>query len=130
MYSVIAITGLDGHAYGSWRGKGNLGRMWLRDFLSKDLPNCRTMVYGYNSKLSSDSSHGVDTILDYGRGLLEELKKVRNTDEVSALTAFSQIPSWNLLLRSPTPSHQHPTLSRPGHFPAPSSESGKLHAPN
>ncbi|KAF2625895.1 hypothetical protein BU25DRAFT_412148 [Macroventuria anomochaeta] len=77
---IIAITGLDGHAYGSWRGKGSLGRMWLRDFLSKDLPCCRTMIYGYNSKLSS---HGVDTIMDYGRGLLEELKKIRSTEEVS-----------------------------------------------
>jgi hypothetical protein len=57
--------------------------MWLRDFLSKDLPCCRTMIYGYNSKLSS---HGVDTIMDYGRGLIEELKKVRNTEEVSKET--------------------------------------------
>jgi hypothetical protein len=56
--------------------------MWLRDFLSKDLPCCRTMIYGYNSKLST---HGVDTIMDYGRGLIEELKKVRNAEEVSAL---------------------------------------------
>lgn len=83
LLSIIAITGLDGHAYGSWRGKGNLGRMWLRHFLAKDLPNCRTMIYGYNSKLSS---HGIDTIMDYGREMLEELKKIRNTDEVSAKT--------------------------------------------
>ncbi|KFY68927.1 hypothetical protein V496_00678 [Pseudogymnoascus sp. VKM F-4515 (FW-2607)] len=82
---VIAITGLDGHAYGSWRGKGNLGRMWLRDFLSKDLPYCRTMIYGYNSKLST---HGVDTIMDYGRGLIEELKKVRNTEELRKRPLF------------------------------------------
>jgi hypothetical protein len=54
--------------------------MWLRDFLSKDLPHCRTMIYGYNSKLSS---HGVDTIMDYDRELIEEIKKVRDTDEVS-----------------------------------------------
>jgi hypothetical protein len=54
--------------------------MWLRDFLSKDFPRCRTMTYGYNSKLSS---HGVDTILDYGRELMEEIKKIRNTKEVS-----------------------------------------------
>ena len=79
---IIAITGLDGHAYGSWRGKGDLGRMWLRDFLSKNLPCCRTMIYGYNSKLSS---HGIDTIMDYGRGLIEELKKIRNTEGVSAV---------------------------------------------
>jgi hypothetical protein len=57
--------------------------MWLRDFLSKDLPCCRTMIYGYNSKLLA---HGVDTIMDYGRGLMEELKKIRNTDEVSGTT--------------------------------------------
>lgn len=62
-------------------GKGNLRRMWLRDFLRKDLPSCRTMIYGYNSKLST---HGIDTIMDYGRGMIEELKKVRNTEEVSA----------------------------------------------
>ncbi|KAJ5366060.1 hypothetical protein N7541_000001 [Penicillium brevicompactum] len=61
------------------KGRGNLGRMWLRDFLSKDLPQCRTMIYGYNSKLSS---HGVDTILDYGRELMEEIKKIRNTKEL------------------------------------------------
>ena len=53
--------------------------MWLRDFLSKDLPQCRTMIYGYNSKLSS---YGVDTILDDGRELMEEIKKIRNTKEV------------------------------------------------
>jgi hypothetical protein len=53
--------------------------MWLRDFLSKDLPQRRTMIYGYNSKLTS---HGVDTILDYGRKLMEEIKKIRNTKEV------------------------------------------------
>ncbi|KAF2655155.1 hypothetical protein K491DRAFT_693174 [Lophiostoma macrostomum CBS 122681] len=82
---IIAITGLDGHAYGSWRGKGNLGRMWLRDFLSKDLPCCRTMIYGYNSKLTS---HGVDTIMDYGRGLVEELKKVRRTEELRKRPLF------------------------------------------
>ena len=28
----------------------------------------------------------VDTIMDYGRGLVEELKKVRNTDEVRPAT--------------------------------------------
>jgi hypothetical protein len=54
--------------------------MWLRDFFSVDLPRCRTMVYGYNSKLLS---HGIDTLLDYGREFLEELKKVRYTKEVS-----------------------------------------------
>ena len=77
--SIIAIHGMDGHAYDSWRG-GNLGRMWLRDFLSKDMPCCRTMIYGYNAKLSS---RGIDTILDYSRGFLEEIKNVRRGKEVN-----------------------------------------------
>lgn len=82
LHSVIAITGLDGHAYGSWRGKGELSRMWLRDFLSGDLPQCRVMTYGYNSKLTG-KSRGIERILDYGRSFLEEIKQVRSADEVS-----------------------------------------------
>jgi len=56
--------------------------MWLRDFLSKDLPHCRTMIYGYNSKLTSRS---FDKIVDYGRTLMEEIVKVRDTEEVRAV---------------------------------------------
>ena len=56
--------------------------MWLRDFLSKDMPRCRTMIYGYNAKLSSRS---IDTILDYSRGFLEEIKNIRRSKEVRFL---------------------------------------------
>ena len=60
--------------------------MWLRDFLSKDLPTCRTMIYGYNSKLLSQ---GIDTIMTYGLELMDGLKRVRKTHEVSLLTDLS-----------------------------------------
>jgi len=40
------------------------------------------MTYGYNSKLSS---YGFNTLMDYGRELLEEINKVRNTEEVRAV---------------------------------------------
>ena len=76
---VVAITGLDGHAYGSWSG-GNPKRMWLRDFLNKDLPKCRVMIYGYNSKLSNPGLH---TIADFSRGLREELLRARRSDQVA-----------------------------------------------
>ncbi|EXA31288.1 hypothetical protein FOVG_17412 [Fusarium oxysporum f. sp. pisi HDV247] len=112
---IIAITGLDGHAYGSWRGKGNLGRMWLRDFLSKDLPCCRTMIYGYNSKLSS---HGIDTIMDYGRELMEELKKIRNTEELRQRPLFFIAHSFGGILLAhclvkavQTNEEDHPTIA-------------------
>ena len=77
--SIIAIPGIDGHAYGSWQGRGNAHRMWLRHFLSKDLPTCRTMIYGYNSKLSI---RGMGTLDDYTREFLEEIKRIRTTDVV------------------------------------------------
>ncbi|KAM0351803.1 hypothetical protein ACHAPU_002315 [Fusarium lateritium] len=112
---IIAITGLDGHAYGSWRGKGNLGRMWLRDFLSKDLPSCRTMIYGFNSKLSS---HGVDTIMDYGRELMEELRKIRNSDELRQRPLFFIAHSFGgiilahcLVKAVQTNEDDHPTIA-------------------
>ncbi|KAF1347228.1 TPR-like protein, partial [Lizonia empirigonia] len=114
VHSMIAITGLDGHAYGSWRGKGSLGRMWLRDFLCKDLPCCRTMIYGYNSKLSS---HGVDTIMDYGRGLLEELKKVRGTEELRRRPLFFIAHSFggiilaHCLVKAAQITEDHPTIA-------------------
>ena len=83
---VVAITGLDGHAYGSWSG-GYPKRMWLRDFLSKDLPKCRVMTYGYNSKLSNPGLH---TIADFGKGLREELLKARRSDQVAF--KFTNVP--------------------------------------
>ncbi|RPB09223.1 hypothetical protein P167DRAFT_511146, partial [Morchella conica CCBAS932] len=75
---VVAVCGLNGHAYGSWRGRGNLRRMWLRHFFSQDIPNYRTMTYGYNSCLTARAVH---TTQDYSKGLLEELMKARNTDQ-------------------------------------------------
>ncbi|KAM0252581.1 hypothetical protein ACHAQJ_007618, partial [Trichoderma viride] len=112
---IIAITGLDGHAYGSWRGKGNLGRMWLRHFLSQDLPYCRTMTYGYNSKLST---RGIDTIMDYSRGLMEALKKIRNTEELRQRPLFFIAHSFGgiilahcLVKAVQTNEDDHPTIA-------------------
>lgn len=99
--SIVAVSGLDGHAYGSWRGRGNLRRMWLRDFLCHDLPNCRTMIYGYNSRLDS---HAIHTTLDFAKDFLEELTKARETEQVILphnLTNFIRVhdefPSRDLL---------------------------------
>ncbi|KAI5843119.1 ankyrin repeat-containing domain protein [Morchella snyderi] len=74
---VIAISGLNGHAYGSWAGEADSeGRkkMWLRHFFERDRPECRTMIYGYNSRLREP---GIHTLSDYSRGLLEEIYKAR-----------------------------------------------------
>ncbi|KAL7271104.1 hypothetical protein RUND412_006160, partial [Rhizina undulata] len=74
---IVAVTGLGGHAYGSWRGR-QTKKMWLRDFLAQDLPNCRTMIYGYNSNLNS---RGLHTIKDYKVEFLKEIAKIRKSEE-------------------------------------------------
>jgi hypothetical protein len=76
---IIAVPGLDGHAFGSWRAKDQTGRMWLRDFFRRDFPNCRTFTYGYNAKLNDPNVSGLE---DYGHEFLEEIKKIRVTQEV------------------------------------------------
>lgn len=83
--SIVAVSKLNGHAYGSWRSKGGPGSvqsMWLRDFLCDDLPSCRTMIFGCNTKLTD---HGTHTISDYALTLLDELRKARRTPEVSRM---------------------------------------------
>jgi predicted alpha/beta hydrolase family esterase len=58
------------------------------------------MIYGYNSL---SSSHGTNKIIDYGRELMEELKKVRSTEEVSDTmaytTSFANYPNTALQAR-------------------------------
>jgi hypothetical protein len=57
VYSIIAVTGLGGHAFGSWAYSPR--HMWLRDFLPKDLPHVRVLTYGYNSQLRMASSRNI-----------------------------------------------------------------------
>lgn len=34
--SILAVSGVGGHAYGSWKSPENESQMWLRDFLPKN----------------------------------------------------------------------------------------------
>ena len=77
--SIIAVTGLNGRPYDSWRGGGPHGSMWLRDFFRLDLPSYRTMIYGYNTKWHSKSMSDLN---DMGQEFLNELQKARHSKEV------------------------------------------------
>ena len=57
---IIALTGLAGHAFGSWAASPH---MWLRDFLPEDLPRARILLYGYNSNLAGSQSKNILTDL-------------------------------------------------------------------
>lgn len=79
LVSIVAITGLNGRPYDSWRGTGAHGSMWLRDFFRLDLPSYRTMIYGYNTKWHSKSMSDLN---DMGHEFLNELQKARRSEEV------------------------------------------------
>ncbi|KAF2964665.1 hypothetical protein GQX73_g8898 [Xylaria multiplex] len=68
---VIAITGLTGHAFGSWAKSENF--MWLRDFASKFGPSTRVLTYGYDTRLE-----GIDTsmtiLADQAKAFLGQIK--------------------------------------------------------
>ncbi|KAI5839115.1 hypothetical protein DFP73DRAFT_484559, partial [Morchella snyderi] len=80
---VIAVCGLNGHAYGSWASEVDSDGdrvMWLRHFLPEDVPGCRIMIYGYDSNLSPDTE-GIHKISDYRDSFLEEVTNARRTEE-------------------------------------------------
>ena len=73
--SIIAVTGLAGHAFGSWRSRDG-SCMWLRDFLPTSIPNARIITYGYDTKLPGSQSTA--TILELSKKLLESVKVIRH----------------------------------------------------
>jgi len=63
-WSCIAVSGLASHPFGSWKQRtSSTDFMWLRDRLPKDLPNVRSIIYGYDTHLiRSESVKGIDDI--------------------------------------------------------------------
>ncbi|KAA8911998.1 hypothetical protein FN846DRAFT_358793 [Sphaerosporella brunnea] len=71
---VVAVTGLVGHAFGSWRNR-DTNKMWLKDFLPIDVQGFRIMTYGYNSNLIGNIVD--DTVVDYRRQFIHTLCNAR-----------------------------------------------------
>jgi hypothetical protein len=78
--SVVAVTGLAGHAFESWRNHDTY-KMWLKDFLPKDVKNVRIMTYGYNSSLVGSDISDM-RLVDYRRNFIEQLENSRSMTEV------------------------------------------------
>lgn len=75
--SVIAVTGLAGHAYGSWRSRIS-GKMWLQHMIPIDLPCARILTYGYDTKLAGSKSNA--RISEYAKQFLETIRDARHGD--------------------------------------------------
>lgn len=86
--SIVAVHGLNGHAYGTWtcreESRANIEPMWLRDFLPGQIPKARILVYGYNSAVTGPNI-GVSGVRDFAHDLLQRItddraeRKVRNS---------------------------------------------------
>ncbi|GFF70323.1 ankyrin-1 [Aspergillus lentulus] len=75
---VIAISGLGGHAFGSFKERGG-SFMWLRDALPLDFPNARILIYGYDSRLVRSSSF--QNLTDLGRALQIDMNSIRESSQ-------------------------------------------------
>ena len=74
---VIAVHGLQGDAIKTWEHTN--GKMWLRDFLSPELPFARIMTFGYDSTVLLSKS--VADIEDKALELLNQLSLERTSLE-------------------------------------------------
>ncbi|KIW72762.1 hypothetical protein PV04_00937 [Phialophora macrospora] len=86
---VIAVSGLGGHAYGSFKERGG-SYVWLQDSMPDDIysgmkasgldsmSSVRVLTYGYNSRL--DNSHSFQTIPDLANRFRNSLRAVRKGD--------------------------------------------------
>jgi hypothetical protein len=73
------MTGLAGHAFGSWKSRGE-PQMWLRDFLPESISNAHILSYGYDTKLPGSQSNA--SILELSKKFLESVKTIRSQQEV------------------------------------------------
>lgn len=77
-YSIIAVTGLAAHAFGSWAHSAQ--NMWLRDYLPRDVSNARILLYGYPSQLQGNISRSI--LSDHSTNLIQRLLTMRESAKV------------------------------------------------
>ncbi|KAI9717832.1 MAG: hypothetical protein M1828_007071 [Chrysothrix sp. TS-e1954] len=74
---IIALTGMAGHAYGSWAQAAD--RMWLRDLLPQHFAKCRVLTYGYDAGLDANASRGV--LFDHTNNFCQKLRIMRQDSQ-------------------------------------------------
>lgn len=74
---IIALSGLNGHAFGSFKSKGR-PYMWVRDSLPHDFLNARVFIYGYDTKDPS-----IQNVNDLAQTFLYRLRNLRSVNASS-----------------------------------------------
>lgn len=110
MRSIVALHGLNGHAFGTWEYTDKTDRcMWLRDFLPEHVPAARVLTYGYNANVLSDVSTG--RLRSYAETFLEALRRERSSDTVRAVP-IERVQTEQYATVPGHPSHYHGTFAR------------------
>jgi hypothetical protein len=69
------VTGLAGHAIGSWSLPD--GRCWLRDWLPQDARTARILTYGYDAPVQGDNL-AISTLSELAEQFLDDLIILRS----------------------------------------------------
>ncbi|KAA8571420.1 hypothetical protein EYC84_001423 [Monilinia fructicola] len=78
---IVAVVGLGTHAFGTFRSTSRGSHeMWLRDFLPKDIPNTRVLLYGYPSAVPGGQS--TEKVEDIASTFLNRLAILRKNSSV------------------------------------------------
>lgn len=78
MKSCVAISGLASHPFGSWKYREpGSDFMWLRDRLPRDVPQLRSLIYGYDTKLFK--SRSFQDLDDIARSFIASLTEFRRS---------------------------------------------------
>lgn len=81
LLSIIAITGLAGHAFGSWAHSEE--KMWLRDYLPRAYaPGARVLTYGYSSHITGENT-SMATLGDLSNSFSDDLINMRDATKVN-----------------------------------------------
>ncbi|KAF6811391.1 hypothetical protein CPLU01_15120 [Colletotrichum plurivorum] len=104
---IVAVPGLASHPIGSWKSsQRGSSKVWLRDFLPRDIPNARVLIYGYDTKLlGSDSRQSIE---DMSIMLLNLLSSFRGEDKVRNNPAVFETTANYMSVETPT-DHIHRT---------------------
>ncbi|KAI9771315.1 MAG: hypothetical protein M1840_002285 [Geoglossum simile] len=103
---VVAVTGLAGHAFGSWRSR-ETQRMWLKDFLPKHVMGIRVMTYGYDSSLVGHT-RSRSVLSDYRRNFIQQLENSRSSSESRPIIFLGHSMGGILILQTLVESKRNP----------------------
>jgi hypothetical protein len=86
IYSIVFVHGLNplntqDFAEKTWTHAN--GTLWPRDILPSNVPECRILLFGYNSNVAFDVSN--QGIKDHANTLLDRLGRNRKVTEVNSL---------------------------------------------